>query len=356
VLPDLTLALDIDAAQLGLALTLGAGASLPSMWVAGRAVDRFGAKRLLYVTSFVMAACYIAFATIPGYALLIVLLLLFYGASGAFDIGINAAALTYERTSGRQFMTTLHAAFSGGALIGVLGAGAGLASGIRYNLLYLIVPVALAVVMLIVRRSHVGEGGADPVTEDEPHHRPRAWSFLLVALGVVAAMATLSEGALESWSAIYLRLTLDFPTTLGVAGVAAFHAAMVIGRLTGGRVVARIGRRQTLLVAGVLALIAMPTALATDQPIIVLAGFFFVAIGLSSLFPIAISMAGALHGGRGQAAATVMTLGYAGFLVGPALIGGIAALTSLRLALLVVAAAGFVTILIAARPLRRIHG
>jgi MFS family permease len=168
-------------------------------------------------------------------------------------------------------------------------------------------------------------------------------------------MATLSEGALESWTAIYLRLTLGFPATLGVVGVAAFHAAMVIGRLTGGRVIARIGRRRTLVAAGTLALIAMPAALATTEPGRVVIGFFLVAIGLSSLFPIAISMAGVLHGGRGQAAATVMTLGYAGFLVGPALIGGIASVSSLRVALLVVAAAGLVTVLLAARPLRRIH-
>lgn len=352
VLPDLTLALRIDDAQLGLALTLGAGASLPSMWLAGRAVDRFGAKRVLYLTASVMAGAYTAFATIPTYLLLIVLLLCFYGASGAFDIAINAAALTFERATGMQFMTTLHAAFSGGALLGALGTGALLATGTAFNLLYLAVPIALAGTMLVVRRSSIGEGGG--VTTTEAHGSRRTWSLILVALGIVAAMATLSEGALESWTAIYLRLALGFPATFGVAGVAAFHAAMVIGRLTGGRVVAAIGRRWTLLAGGTLALLAMPLALSTDEPAIVLSGFFLVAIGLSSLFPIAISMAGTLHGGRGQSAATVMTLGYAGFLVGPALIGGIAGLTSLRLALLVVAAAGLVTILIAARPLRRI--
>lgn len=353
VLPDLTLALQIDDAQLGLALTVGAGASLPAMWLAGRAVDRFGAKRVLYLTASVMAAAYTAFATIPAYLLLIVLLLFFYGASGAFDIAINAAALTFERATGMQFMTTLHAAFSGGALLGALGTGALLAAGTPFNLLYLAVPVALAGTMLVVRRSSIGEGRA--VTTTEPHGRRRTWSLILVSLGIVAAMATLSEGALESWTAIYLRLTLGFPATFGVAGVAAFHAAMVIGRLTGGRVVAAIGRRWTLIAGGTLALVAMPLALATDEPAIVLTGFFLVAIGLSSLFPIAISMAGTLHGGgRGRSAATVMTLGYAGFLVGPALIGGMAGLTSLRLALLVVAVAGLVTIVIAARPLRRI--
>lgn len=358
VLPDLKLALQMDDAQLGLALTIGAGASLPAMWVAGRAVDRFGAKRVLYLTALIMAAAYVAFTTIPGYLLLIVLLLFYYAASGAFDIAINAAALTFERATGIQFMTTLHAAFSGGALAGALGTGALLATGVPFNLLYLAVPTALAATMLVVRRSSIGEDGPAATRTEasvtHAHPRPRTWSFILVALGLVAAMATLSEGALESWSAIYLRLTLGFPASFGVAGVAAFHAAMVIGRLTGGRVVAAIGRRWTLIAGGTLALVAMPIALATDEPALVLAGFFIVAIGLSSLFPIAISMAGALHGGRGQSAATVMTLGYAGFLVGPALIGGIAGLSSLRVALLVVAVAGLVTILLAARPLRRI--
>lgn len=358
VLPDLTIALAIDDAALGLALTIGAAASLPSMWLAGRAVDRFGAKRVLYGTALVMAACYTAFATIPPYVALVALLLVFYAASGAYDIAVNAAALTYERAVAMQFMTTLHASFSGGALVGALGAGGLLAAGAPFNLLYLLVPLLLGLTMLVVARSRLGEaGGAGRGSiPDADAHRPRVVSWLLVALGLVAAMATLAEGALESWTAIYLRLTLAFPATLGVAGVAAFHAAMVIGRLSGGRVVTRLGRRRTLIAAGVLILLAMPVALATELPVVVLGGFFLVAIGLSSLFPIAVSMAGDVAGARGQAAATVMTLGYAGFLVGPALIGGIAALSSLRVALLVVAAAGIVTIVLAGRPLRRAAG
>jgi MFS family permease len=359
VLPDLTLALRIDDAELGLALTLGAGASLPSMWIAGRAVDRVGPKPIIYLTALAMASCYVLFATIPGYGGLIALLLVFYGSSGAFDIAINAGALAHERAVGQHFMTPLHAAFSGGALVGALLAGVLLAAGVAFNLLYLIVPAALLLTVLVVWRSSIGREttAASPAASASTGASTtrRAWSFLLLALGVVAAMATLSEGALESWTAIYLRLTLGFPATLGVVGVAAFHAAMVIGRLTGGRVIARIGRRRTLVAAGTLALIAMPAALATTEPVLVVIGFFLVAIGLSSLFPIAISMAGVLHGGRGQAAATVMTLGYAGFLVGPALIGGIASVSSLWVALLVVAAAGLVTVLLAARPLRRIH-
>lgn len=350
VLPDLRLALGIGDAALGLALTVGAAASLPAMWAAGRLVDHWGARPVVTVAALAMAACYVAFASIPSYPLLIVLLLVLFGASGAYDIAVNAAAVAHERATARNFMTTLHAAFSAGALVGALGAGGLLSLGAPFNLLYLIVPPALATTVALAARSGLagtapalGTGGAAPALR----------SRLLVALGIVAAMATLSEGALESWSAIYLRLTLGFPPALGVAGVAAFHAAMLIGRLGAGAVVARAGGRGTLVAAGTLALAAMPLALATESAAVVLTGLFLVAIGLSAVFPIAVSLAGAAGGGSGRAAASVMTIGYAGFLVGPAMIGGIAAVTSLRAALLVVAVAGAVTVLLAARALGR---
>jgi MFS family permease len=352
VLPDLTLALGLDAAALGLALSVGFLGSFPAMWLAGGLVDRLGATAVMTAMAAVIGGCFTVLALIPSYPVLIATLLVFYAASGAYDIAVNAAALRYEQTAGGHLLTQLHAAFSGGAMVGAIVAGLGVVAGAPFNLLYLSVPLALGGAMVAVRRAHLP--GPSSTRSRTPSTRT-ILAPIIVALGIVAAAATLSESALESWSAIYLRLTLGFPAVLGAAGVATFHAAMFTGRAAGTPVVEAVGRPRALLLAGAVAAISMPVALATTAPAIVLFGLFCVAIGLSVLFPVAVSLAGSVAGtAHGQAAAAVISIGYAGFVVGPAVIGLVAAAASLRLALLVVTVAGLVTVVLAGRPLARL--
>jgi len=132
---------------------------------------------------------------------------------------------------------------------------------------------------------------------------------------------------------------------VGVLGVVAFHTAMGVGRLASGRVIARFGRRATLAAAGTLVAVAMPVTLVMSEPAPTILGLLLVAIGLSVMFPIGVSLAGDQdRGGSGAVASAVIGVAYAGFLIGPALIGGIAELTSLGVALLTVAVAGLVAL------------
>lgn len=73
-------------------------------------------------------------------------------------------------------------------------------------------------------------------------------------------------------------------------------------------------------------------------PWITIAGFFLVGIGLSTIVPIAYSIAGNTSDlSPGVGLAMVTTVGYTGFLVGPPVIGFIADWQDLRIALAVVA-------------------
>lgn len=146
---------------------------------------------------------------------------------------------------------------------------------------------------------------------------------------------------MEHWSGIYLRQTLELPALLGASGVAVFHAAMTAGRLGAAWTVARFGNRRTLLGAGLLAAVGMTLALVTLQPILVVVGFLVVGLALSAVVPVAFSVAGDLAPGRaGGAISVVTTLGYGGFLLGPVLVGGLAEILGLRVALGTIAVAG----------------
>jgi len=103
-------------------------------------------------------------------------------------------------------------------------------------------------------------------------------------------------------------------------------------------------------VAGLFTAGGMGLALATREPLLVVCGFLVVGLALSGVAPIAFSAAGDLAPERaGGAISVVTTLGYGGFLLGPVVVGGLAELLGLRIALCTIAAAG---VLISALALR----
>jgi MFS family permease len=67
-------------------------------------------------------------------------------------------------------------------------------------------------------------------------------------------------------------------------------------------------------------------------------GFAIMGLGLSAVFPLALRASGLEGPSSGTGLAAVSTVGYAGFLSGPPLIGLLAEGTSLRAALLLVCA------------------
>src|SRR5215204_5731950 len=120
LLADLSGALGLSPGPLGVALFVGAAASIVAMALLGWTSDRLGRRPFLVVSGGVMGLGVAALAFVDGYAVLLAALILLYAASGLYDVGINAAAVDLEKAAGRRFMAVLHAAFSvgGGALGG----------------------------------------------------------------------------------------------------------------------------------------------------------------------------------------------------------------------------------------------
>ena len=340
LLADLSLALDLSPGPLGFALFAGAAASILAMAVLGRTSDRIGRRTFLVICASVFGTGIVGLALSDGYAVFLIVLMILYAAGGLYDVGINAAAIDLERAMGRRIMSYLHAAFSSGGAIGALSAGALLQIGVDYRLVYLgvLVPlVAVVAAFLNIRFPRI-EQPAD-VEKTGTMALYRNMSLLLVA--VIATLGLLAEGEMEHWSGVYLRQTLEMPALLGGSGVAVFYGAMAAGRLGAAGIIARFGDRRTLIGAGLMTAAGMALALITREPILVVAGFLMVGLALAAVVPIAFSLAGDLAPGRAAAAiSAVTTLAYGGFLLGPVIVGGLAEVFGLRLALGTIALAG----------------
>ena len=302
LLPDLTAAADVSVGMLGAAISVGVLVSLPIMGVTGRLVDRHGARRIGGLAGVVLAASLgaLAFAGTPATFSLVIVLL--YASSGIFDVAVNASAIGLERDSGRRVLTLLHAGFSGGGMVGALATGIALGAGVDFRSIYPIgalfvgtVIVGWAVASRDIRRSSHDEEGAAPTRS--LYREP-----LLLVLAGACALSFLSEGAMEAWSAIFIRDALGLSVLVGASGVAIFHGAMMVGRLGTAGVAGLIGRPRTLAVGGLAAAAGMVLVLGAGLPAIVLAGILVVGLGLSGVAPICFSLAGDASGGRaGQA-------------------------------------------------------
>jgi MFS family permease len=159
------------------------------------------------------------------------------------------------------------------------------------------------------------------------------------ALGVggLTLLTMLTEGAVMDWSAVYLATVAGAATATAALGYAAFSTTMTLGRLTGDRIVYALGRGRVLAASGTIAGLGMLLAMATGTIGLGIAGFGVAGLGLANIVPLLIAAGARLPGvAAGVGVAMVATMGYAGFLLGPPVIGTIAVHTSLRLALLLI--------------------
>jgi sugar phosphate permease len=320
-LPAIQRATGASDAQLGLALLCVALAALPAMLVAGRLADLFGARLVpIFLVSYGSAEW------LPGLAHSVPMLVLFLAVigvgTGLLDIAVNAHAARLEALHGIRIMDGLHAAFSGGVLVG--GAGSGLLRHAGAHPSWILAAVGLATAL-----AALGNLGPYPPLAT-PQRRARLGRPLLI-VGLVLALAFLVENGLEAWSALFLERTLQASPAVSGLGPGLFAAAMVAGRILAQKVEwpSVAGR---MVFAGVAAAAGLAGAAPAQHAAIALAGFVIAGGGLALSAPTLFGVAGRLggEGGRGAALSTVAILGYLGFVAGPALIGAVSAASSLR--------------------------
>ena len=155
--------------------------------------------------------------------------------------------------------------------------------------------------------------------------------------------AQFSIGALAGAALITLIIErqLSLPHHAGI-GYILFSIAMVIARLCGGRLMTNFGDYRVLTVSSLITMIGVGVVLLTSPPWLALTGFILIGLGAANIVPVLFSAAGRQTVMPASLAiAAVTTTGYAGVLVGPALVGFAADLTSLPIAF------GWLTLLIA---------
>ncbi len=329
--------LHLDEATLGLLLLcLGLG-SMATMPLAGALTARLGCRRVIIGMGLLVAVSLPLLATVAQVSLLAGALAVFGGGFGGLCVGINVQAVIVEQASGRALMSGFHGMFSIGGIIGSGGMTALLWAGFSPLSATLCAVAAMSGLLFACERHLLSHAGGDRTAL---FALPRK---VVLFIGVLCFIIFLAEGAMLDWSAIVLTTLHGMSRSSAGSGYAVFAVAMSVGRLTGDRVVQRIGGRRVLAVGAscaatglIVAVVAPPTAAA-------LVGFGMVGLGSSNIVPVLFSVLGRQQAMPANlAVAAASTLGFSGILTGPALIGLVARATSLPVAFLGVAAMVFV--------------
>jgi hypothetical protein len=257
---------------------------------------------------------------------------------GAADVSTNTQAIVTERAYGSAVMSSLQGFWSLGGVI-----GAGFSSlllrqhaSARQNLA---AAAAAMILTVLVSRRYL-------LADDAPVNPPAGWTLIPRSLWALAGVAFLSlfiEGSIGDWGTVYLRSTLLVSAATAATGYAVFSLSMMTGCFVGDYLNIRFGPTNLLRTSGVLVTAGFGFALIGTTYGGAVIGLLIAGFGLSNMIALIFGAAARRSpGGVGAAIAAASSIGYLGFLVGPPVIGSLAGVVGLRIALALVVVAGSV--------------
>jgi hypothetical protein len=252
---------------------------------------------------------------------------------------MNTQAISVEQRSRRVLMPGFHGSWSvgalAGALIGALAVGLGLS--LSSQLLLVAIPGLIVVDWLTTRMIPDTPSVATTPGSGTSNHGVRVWQSTIIVLGVIAFADMLCEGAAADWAAVYLQGTLHATAMVAGFAYAGYALGMVVVRLSGNRLVSSFSANRLVPALAAIATIGFAGGLLVDRQVSVLLGFALLGVGLGCVIPTVLSAAGGVDGiPTGRAVAAVAGCGWAGFVAGPVVVGGIASATSLTTALFLI--------------------
>jgi MFS family permease len=334
---------DTELGGVLLAVPVGLLLSLP---LSGWLVARHGSK-LLTVLGLLLYATVLPLLGLAATTPQLMGALVFFGlAANMANISVNTQAVGVEALYGKSIMASFHGIWSlagfTGAAIGTLMMANHVEPLTHFGFVTATVVLGVALMRPYLLPQNTGHDASQPifVLPDKS----------LLVLGMLAFCSMLGEGTMFDWSGVYFRKVVQAPAAWVGVGFTAFMSTMAAGRFVADWFTDRFGRQRTLqlsgffMAAGLLLAVALPTLVPATV------GFMLVGVGVSSVVPLVYGAAGRSSVmSAGMALAAVSTVGFAGFLLGPPLIGLVAGISSLRVSFALIAVVGLCMTVLASR-------
>lgn len=323
----------VNDGVLGLLLLCLGGGALVAMPLTGVLTTRFGCRRVMMVSVVLLSVTLPLLAVINHTGLLALTLIIFGMGIGITDCAMNIQAIIVEKATPKPMMSGFHGFYSIGGI-----AGAGAMSGFMLTGMEALQAAGAVMVICLLFLAFSYKGMLDYAWPSEgPAFAVPRGAVLLI--GIICFATFLAEGSVLDWSAVFLTEYRNVPESMGGLGFACFAVLMSLGRLTGDKIVAVLGRPQVVLRGALLAAGGLLLSVLSDNWLLALTGYGLIGLGCANVVPVMFSAIGR-QSSMPQAVAVpaVTTLGYLGILAGPASVGLIAYRFTLPAALLAVVA------------------
>ena len=319
--------LQITEAEIGMGLFAFGILNLIGNQISGRLiVPKIGTKNSIVIGLLGIAYCPLLLILSPNYYWFLISFMPFGFFVGLFSPSSQSQISMIESKTSRILTPLYHAAFSFGSLMGAFSAF----FTIRYIdnpiLIFSVTGTLLVIGAILIYK--FGLNKSFETLEKTPKFKLPKKAILIFGILMMLNYATM--GIILDWSALWLTKDLLIPLYLGGAVIFAFNIGEISARLIASKMINKASER---LVGGYLSIAAgvmLFISILTSNFYIIVFGMLLFGFGTANFIAIIFRLAIRITDEPiGLTVANLITLGFAGFIFGPALVGYLAEFLSL---------------------------
>mgnify|MGYP003686257783 FL=1 len=319
--------LQITEAEIGMGLFAFGILNLIGNQISGRLiVPKIGTKNSIVIGLLGIAYCPLLLILSPNYYWFLISFMPFGFFVGLFSPSSQSQISMIESKTSRILTPLYHAAFSFGSLMGAFSA--------FFTIRYIDNPILIFSVsgtLLVIGAVLIYKFGLNKsfeTLEKTPKFKLPKKAILIFGILMMLNYATM--GIILDWSALWLTKDLLIPLYLGGAVIFAFNIGEISARLIASKM---INKGSEKLVGGYLSIAAgviLFFSILTSNFYIIVFGMLLFGFGTANFIAIIFRLAIRITDEPiGLTVANLITLGFAGFIFGPALVGYLAEFLSL---------------------------
>ena len=350
-IPDIKGHLLLDDSKWGTMLLMLALGQVIGMSMSGFLVSKFGGKNILLIALPLCLSIMLPISFTTSVYVFIPSLILYGIFSNFLNISVNTQGISIEAMyEGKSIMSSFHGGWSLGGFAGALVGQLMLFLGVIPFYQTILTALLVAIIALFNFKflpKEIKKQASDGSNEEKKSWKPERFLYIL---GIVAFCGMFIEGTMFDWSGIYFKDVIQVKPGLVPLGLAGFLGMMATGRFISDKAADKWGRLAVIKVSGSCSFCGLLLAILFPNIIVATLGFMLVGLGTSSVVPMIYSIAGKKTKIPTSIALTVVSsISFLGFLIGPPIIGYIAAATNLRYSFIVGAAFAIIIIILTSR-------
>jgi MFS family permease len=342
-IPDIKLALGLTDAQFGgmlLFLPLGSFLGIP---ISGSLTARHGSNKMLKIASILypLALVNIGWAAETMVLHLAIALFVFGMIGNLFNVSVNTQAVELAKLFDKSIISSFHGFWSMAGFVGGLVGSYFIAASMSPLIQFLVI-LSFGYIFLFTTQIHLLHSASNKEPLKKMWTKPTP---LMFQFGLIALSNMICEGMMFDWSGVFYQSVVKVSESQRTIGYISFMACMTTGRMFADALINYWGPRKQLMLSGLLVTLGLIVAIIYPTILTSTIGFMLVGFGVSSVIPTIYGSVGksAEPGQASIALASVSSIGFFGFLIGPPIVGFLSGALGLRWAFLTISILGLAT-------------